>query len=394
MSFFSQFPKIKYDINADGVKTDLTDMFRYVDVKEGLIDNIGTYSYYEILEGERPDVVSNRLYGTPDYYWTFFVLNDNLKNVLNDWPKSYRQFEQMLEQDYADYSTLIFIPTQNPVARKYENGFEMVNYFGGLDLSTGNIRIRAQDNAADGSKVEAEILKFDDQRYQLWVYNINNTGYFSRNRRWNIIYTENPNETSSVAWNDFEIARSKWASEALEWTRKNQTTVYYAFLLEIRFQINIITGSAAYYNYFLEKFFQKINFVSHRFFEESYNAPSYFIDSDSEDESATAFDAYDGVYNPNDIILGDDFIVGDLDENVLPTKEDGFDQSEIAQYNEISRQRKYIPSFVKRYTVTQAKFVSIKDDLDQKTFEARKIRVIRPEHIDEFVELYQEKLLK
>jgi len=64
------------------------------------------------------------------------------------------------------------------------------------------------------------------------------------------------------------------------------------------------------------------------------------------------------------------------------------------QYNEISRQRKYIPSFVKRYTVTQAKFVSIKDDLDEKTFEARKIRVIRPEHIDEFVELYQEKLLK
>ena len=40
------------------------------------------------------------------------------------------------------------------------------------------------------------------------------------------------------------------------------------------------------------------------------------------------------------------------------------------------------------------KFVSIKDDLDEQTFEARKIRVIRPEHIDEFVEKYQEKLLK
>ena len=230
--------------------------------------------------------------------------------------------------------------------------------------------------------------------YQLWVYNINNTGYFSRNRRWNIIYTENPNETSSVAWNDFEIARSKWASEALEWTRKNQTTVYYEFLLEIRFQVNIITGSAAYYNYFLEKFFQKINFVSHRFFEESYNAPSYFIDAENEDEVATAFDAYDGVYNPNDIILQDGFEVGDIDENVLPTREDGFDQSELSEYGEISRQRKYIPSFLKRYLTTEAKFVSIKDDLDEQTFEARKIRVIRPEHIDEFVEKYQEKLLK
>ena len=143
MSFFSQFPKIKYDINADGVKTDLTDMFRHVDVKEHLIDDITTYTWYEILEGERPDVVSNRLYGTPDYYWTFFVLNDDLKNGLNDWPKSYRQFESMLEQDYGDYSTLVFIPRQYPVARKYENSFEMVNYFGGLDLSTGNISIHS-----------------------------------------------------------------------------------------------------------------------------------------------------------------------------------------------------------------------------------------------------------
>ena len=394
MSFFSQFPKVKYDINADGVKTDLTDMFRYVDVKEGLIDNITTYTYYEILEGERPDVVSNRLYGTPDYYWTFFVINDNLKNVLNDWPKSYRQFESMLDQNYADYSTLIFLPSQNPVARKYENSFEMINYFGGLDLSTGNIRITARDNNIDGTKIEAEILRFDDQRYQLWVYNINNMGRFSNNRLWNIRYIDNPNDGSSVEWNNFESARTAWAKEALEWTRKNQTTAYYSFIIDVENRINLIPGSDAYYNHFLVYYFEKINFVSHRFFEESYNAPSYFIDAENEDEVATAFDAYDGVYNPNDIILQDGFEVGDIDENVLPTREDGFDQSELSEYGEISRQRKYIPSFLKRYLTTEAKFVSIKDDLDEQTFEARKIRVIRPEHIDEFVEIYQEKLLK
>ena len=61
MSFFSQFPKVKYDISANGIKTDLTDMFRHVDVKEGFIDDIGTYTWFEIMEGERPDIVSNRL---------------------------------------------------------------------------------------------------------------------------------------------------------------------------------------------------------------------------------------------------------------------------------------------------------------------------------------------
>jgi len=183
MSFFTQFPKIKYDINADGVKTDLTDIFRYVDVNEEILDDIGTYTYYEIKEGERPDIVSNRLYGTPDYYWTFFVVNETLKQGLNTWPKSYRQFELMLEQDYADYSTLVFIPRQYPVARKYENGFEMVNYFGGLDLNTGNIKLSSLETAGNGTKIQSEILRFDDQRFQLWVYNISNAGRFANNTR-------------------------------------------------------------------------------------------------------------------------------------------------------------------------------------------------------------------
>ena len=94
------------------------------------------------------------------------------------------------------------------------------------------------------------------------------------------------------------------------------------------------------------------------------------------------------------MVLANEYFRGDTDVNVPNTRLDGFDQSEIAEYNSISRQRKYIPSFVEAYFSEQAKFVSIKDDLAEKTFEGRKIRVIRPEHIDEFVELYQEKLLK
>ena len=213
MSFFTQFPKIQYDINADGIKTEITDMFRHVDVNEKFIDNITTYTWYEIKEGERPDVVSNRLYGSPDYYWTFFVLNESLKQGLNTWPKSYRQFELMLEQDYSKYSVLVFIPRQYPVARKYENSFEMVNYFGGLDLSTGNVKIRTKDEF-NGKKIEADILKFDDQRYQLWVYDINDKGKFANNISWNIEYIDNPYEDGQQ-YKQFEDERTAWAKEAL-----------------------------------------------------------------------------------------------------------------------------------------------------------------------------------
>lgn len=392
MSFFTQFPKIQYDINANGTKTEITDIFRHVDVNESFIDNITTYTWYEIKEGERPDVVSNRLYGSPDYYWTFFVLNESLKQGLNTWPKSYRQFELMLEQDYSKYSVLVFIPRQYPVARKYENSFEMVNYFGGLDLSTGNVKIRTKDEF-NGKKIEADILKFDDQRYQLWVYDINDKGKFANNISWNIEYIDNPYEDGQQ-YKQFEDERTAWAKEAFEWVRLNQTVVYYSFLRDIENKQGLVLESDAYYNYFLKTYFQKIQFVSHRFFESSYNAPSYFLDNEYEDERSTALDAYSKVFSQRDVVLENNYFRGDVDTNIPTTRLDGFEQSEIEEYNSISRQRRFVPSFVESYFAEQAKFVSIKEDLEEKSFEARKIRIIRPEHIDEFVETYQEKLEK
>ena len=392
MSFFTQFPKIQYDINADGIKTEITDIFRHVDVNEKFIDNITTYTWYEIKEGERPDVVSNRLYGSPDYYWTFFVLNESLKQGLNTWPKSYRQFELMLEQDYSKYSVLVFIPRQYPVARKYENSFEMVNYFGGLDLSTGNVKIRTKDEF-NGKKIEADILKFDDQRYQLWVYDINDKGKFANNISWNIEYIDNPYEDGQQ-YKQFEDERTAWAKEAFEWVRLNQTIVYYSFLRDIENKQGLALESDAYYDYFLKNYFQKIQFVSHRFFESSYNAPSYFLDNEYEDERSTALDAYSKVFSQRDVVLENNYFRGDVDTNIPTTRLDGFEQSEIEEYNSISRQRRFVPSFVESYFAEQAKFVSIKEDLEEKSFEARKIRIIRPEHIDEFVETYQEKLEK
>ena len=392
MSFFTQFPKIQYDINANGIKTEITDIFRHVDVNEKFIDNITTYTWYEIKEGERPDVVSNRLYGSPDYYWTFFVLNESLKQGLNTWPKSYRQFELMLEQDYSRYSVLVFIPRQYPVARKYENSFEMVNYFGGLDLSTGNVKIRTKDEF-NGKKIEADILKFDDQRYQLWVYDINDKGKFANNISWNIEYIDNPYEDGQQ-YKQFEDERTAWAKEAFEWVRLNQTIVYYSFLRDIENKQGLALESDAYYDYFLKNYFQKIQFVSHRFFESSYNAPSYFLDNEYEDERSTALDAYSKVFSQRDVVLENNYFRGDVDTNIPTTRLDGFEQSEIEEYNSISRQRRFVPSFVESYFAEQAKFVSIKEDLEEKSFEARKIRIIRPEHIDEFVETYQEKLEK
>ena len=65
MSFFKQFPKIEYDFNRTGVKQNMVDLFRSVRPLPSFLDNYSAYKFYEIKNGERPDIVSQRLYNNP-----------------------------------------------------------------------------------------------------------------------------------------------------------------------------------------------------------------------------------------------------------------------------------------------------------------------------------------
>lgn len=108
--YFSNFPTIKYDLFFDKQKTDVVDIFRVVKVKKKFRDDITFYTFYEIQDGERPDVVSTKLYGTPDYYWTFFMINDHLVNLSYDWPLSTPELHEKID---AKYRGIVLTTTEN-----------------------------------------------------------------------------------------------------------------------------------------------------------------------------------------------------------------------------------------------------------------------------------------
>ena len=76
----------------------MVDLFRSVRPLPSFLDNFSGYSLYNIKNGERPDLVSGRLYGTSMYYWTFFLLNDNLKT--KGWPLSSKSLDQYVKNKY------------------------------------------------------------------------------------------------------------------------------------------------------------------------------------------------------------------------------------------------------------------------------------------------------
>ena len=103
MAFFKQFPKIEYDFNRTGVKQNMVDLFRSVRPLPSFLDNYSAYKFYEIKNGERPDIISQRLYGTSQYYWTFFVINDFLHDGYRTWPMSQEDLFDYIAKEYEGY---------------------------------------------------------------------------------------------------------------------------------------------------------------------------------------------------------------------------------------------------------------------------------------------------
>ena len=117
MSFFKLFPKVPYDLRNDGVTSNIVNLYRSVRPLQNFVDDISTYKFYEVKDGERPDIVSQRLYGSPNFYWTFFIINDFLHDGYREWPLPEELLFDCIAKDFAGFAI-----TTNPVIRRDSDG--------------------------------------------------------------------------------------------------------------------------------------------------------------------------------------------------------------------------------------------------------------------------------
>ena len=130
MSYFRQFPKLVYDFNREGVVNSVVDLFRQVRPLQNYIDDFAAYKYYNIKDGERPDIVSQRLYSSTNYYWTFFLINDSLHDGLGSWPMSMQDLNQYIDIEYEG----VALETRPNIVRDTDGGIvEFRNSLAGED---------------------------------------------------------------------------------------------------------------------------------------------------------------------------------------------------------------------------------------------------------------------
>ena len=86
MSYFRNFPDVFYKFGNEANSDLVQDLALYIDVVDQLKDEVSVYIDYYIQDGERPDQLSYRLYNTPNHHWTFYMMNDKIRE--RGWPIS------------------------------------------------------------------------------------------------------------------------------------------------------------------------------------------------------------------------------------------------------------------------------------------------------------------
>jgi len=85
--YFENFPLVKYNFGDEINSSVFQNISSYVDVLDTTRTAEAFYQKQYIQDYDRPDTMSYKLYGTVDYYWTFYYMNDHLRR--SGWPVSY-----------------------------------------------------------------------------------------------------------------------------------------------------------------------------------------------------------------------------------------------------------------------------------------------------------------
>jgi len=134
MSYFRELPDIDYQSQLSSKNSSLNyvrvkNLFRRVKLRDDLQNVFTLFNKYQISEGERPDTVAERIYGSSDLDWVV-LLSANIINVRNEWPLSNRDLYRFVEEKYG---------LDRMYEIKYYQTTEVKNNNGNLILPAGKV---------------------------------------------------------------------------------------------------------------------------------------------------------------------------------------------------------------------------------------------------------------
>ena len=161
MTYFAQFPKLQYDIKGDGNVNVIPDIFRRIKLKNKIRDNLVILDKYDLTDGEKPEDVSFKIYGSVDYYWVVLLIN-NVVDRYYDWPMGFQEFENYITDKYAEPGAIHHYEVKQSSGR--QDGLEPEDYSHYIEVNANH------QNAQSVSNYEYE-QRLQNKKRQIKILN-------------------------------------------------------------------------------------------------------------------------------------------------------------------------------------------------------------------------------
>jgi hypothetical protein len=99
-NYFKDFPVVDYRFGSNEAPVQFQHLGTYIDIIDQVKEYKQFYQTYSIQNLERPDHTSYKLYGSSNYYWTFYLMNEKLR--VSGWPVENSRVYPLAQQYYPN----------------------------------------------------------------------------------------------------------------------------------------------------------------------------------------------------------------------------------------------------------------------------------------------------
>lgn len=101
--YFQDFPKFlyEYDVNGSNKTFLVTDITRNIRVRRDILANVTVYDEYDIIDGETPEIIAEKIYGDAQYHWVIMLANERF-DYLEDFPLDQPRLDAYIQDKYGN----------------------------------------------------------------------------------------------------------------------------------------------------------------------------------------------------------------------------------------------------------------------------------------------------
>lgn len=79
----------------------MKDITRNIRFRRDLLANITVYDEYDIIDGETPEIIAEKIYGNAEYHWIIMLANDRY-DYRKDFPLTYVDLQRFINEKYGE----------------------------------------------------------------------------------------------------------------------------------------------------------------------------------------------------------------------------------------------------------------------------------------------------